>query len=505
MKKGFYSIGSIIILLLAAIIFVLVPAIAGVEGGAKFPDYGSYNGKPIRYEENSPFYNAAIRTIEEYESKGVNFNEPSFANYFYSQAFEQAFTNVIGGYALTYFSESTGYKVTEAAIDRKIRQQQQFMDVSGEFSPAIYESISLEDKKSLRKSFAEELIQLRSYEDIFGSLAEIGDKQLFGLKTSTAEVDFINKMSEKLYAFDAAAFDMSTYPDSEKVAFGNSHKDLFVKYNLKVISCDSEAKAKEVLKRINNSEITFEDAIPEYSTKHYGDPETGVLSANIRYQLDNAFSKTEDIEKVTALSTGSVSEVIETPSAFCIFKATDAPVQPDFSDDATVANVYNYLNTREKSVIENYFENQAKDFVAKANADGFEKACNSFPVKTNSYPAFALNYNNTSLIGHSPLADDELLSSTITTDNLYTTAFKLKKDEISSPVVLSGSNIVLVLRCSDIVTAEKTADDVKACANEVSMASKSSINSTILGSDKIKDNSQEFMQVFLKSIFGNKS
>lgn len=498
MKKGFYSIGSIIILLLAAIIFVLVPAAAGVSDSSPYPEYGSYNGKAIRYEENSPFFNAASQCRNEYEQRGYNFNDPTFASFLYSQVFEQAFTNVIGGYALTYFTESTGYKVPETAIDRRIKQQEQFLDISGEFSPALYESLSEADKKKLRKSIAEELTQIRSYEDIFGSLAEVGKRPLFGLKASTAEIDFVNKLSDKLYAFDAAAFDMSTYPDSEKVAFGNSHKDLFVKYNLKVISCDTEAKAKEVLKRINNSEITFEDAIPEYSTKHYGDPETGVLSANFKYQLDNAFTKAEDVSKVTSLATGDLSDILETASAWCIFKATEAPTEPNFNDEFTVSSVYDYLRTREKSVIENYFENQAKDFVAKANAEGFETACNTFPVKTNSYPAFALNYNNTSLIGHNPLSDDQLLSSAITTDELYKTAFKLKKDEISSPVVLSGSNIVVVFRCADIITAEKTADDRDACANTINMSSKNSINSTILSSDKIKDNSAEFMKAFLR-------
>lgn len=497
MKKGFYSIGSIIILLLAAVIFVLVPAFVGKEGASRFPDYGSYNGKPIRYEEKSPFYNAAVRAIQNYEQQGYDFTNPTFASFLYSQAFEQAFTNVIGMYALTYFTESTGYKVPETAVDRKIRQQEQFLDISGEFSPAIYESLSEADKRELRKSISEELTQMRSYEDIFGSLLEVGNRPLYGLKASTAEIDFVNKMSDKLYALDAAAFDMSAYPDSEKVAFGKANKDLFVKYNLKVISCDTESKAKEVLKRIKNSEITFEDAIPEYSTKHYGDPETGVLSANFKYQLDNAFTKAEDVSKVTSLAAGDLSDILETASAWCIFKATEAPTEPNFDDEFTVSNVYDYLRTREKSVIENYFENQAKDFVAKANADGFENACNTFPVKTNSYPAFALNYNNTSLIGHNPLSDDQLLSSSITTDDLYKTAFKLKKGEVSAPVVLGGSNIVVVFRCSDIVTAEKTTDDRDACANTINMSSKSSINSTILASDKIKDNSAEFLKVFL--------
>ena len=51
MKKGFYSIGSIIILLLAAVIFVLVPAMSERGSGKQLPDYGSFNGRHIRYEE----------------------------------------------------------------------------------------------------------------------------------------------------------------------------------------------------------------------------------------------------------------------------------------------------------------------------------------------------------------------------------------------------------------------------------------------------------------------
>ena len=63
MKKSFYSIGSIIILLFAALIFVLIPAVSGAGDAVRYPDYGSYNGRPVRFEENSDFYNAVSESV----------------------------------------------------------------------------------------------------------------------------------------------------------------------------------------------------------------------------------------------------------------------------------------------------------------------------------------------------------------------------------------------------------------------------------------------------------
>ena len=74
MKKSFYSIGSIIILLFAALIFVLIPAVSGAGDAVRYPDYGSYNGRPVRFEENSDFYNAVSELISYYEQQGVDFN-----------------------------------------------------------------------------------------------------------------------------------------------------------------------------------------------------------------------------------------------------------------------------------------------------------------------------------------------------------------------------------------------------------------------------------------------
>ena len=55
-SKILISIGSITILVFAAISFVFIPALAQV-GGATLPPFGKYNGRPIEYKQGSTFAN----------------------------------------------------------------------------------------------------------------------------------------------------------------------------------------------------------------------------------------------------------------------------------------------------------------------------------------------------------------------------------------------------------------------------------------------------------------
>lgn len=496
MKKGFYSIGSIIILLLAALIFVLVPAMSERGSGKQLPEYGRYNDKRISYEEGTEFFKAVNELKDYYEAQGVEF-ESEYGSIFYSQIFSQAFQNVVGSYALDYFTESTGYAVPTSAINRSIRKLDIYCDSEGKFSPAMYDNYTDTEKRKTQESIVKNLTQMRSYEDLFGTMAEVGYSPVYGLKCSSGEIEFIRKMGEKKYAFDAVTFDMKNYPESEKVAFGKAHPDLFVKYNLKVISCESESKAKEVVKRLNNSELTFEDAITEYSKAYYGDRETGVLSANRKFQLSTAVVKDEDLSSITSLTAGAISPVIETASGYCVFKATENPEQPDFEDPQTISLVYSYLLTREKSVIEDYYANIAKDFASKAQRTDFETAVAEYNVPVTEIAPMALNYNDSSLVGSSSVAPDSNLAGVMSNENFFKTAFKLKKDEISAPVVLSSSNMVVVLKCTDIGVGGTSIEDSKTViAPAIDQASKASINYSILESDRIVNNADKFMAAF---------
>ena len=52
MKKSFYTVGSLVILLIAAFVFVLVPVLAGRNPGANIPAFGKYEGTEIRYGDS---------------------------------------------------------------------------------------------------------------------------------------------------------------------------------------------------------------------------------------------------------------------------------------------------------------------------------------------------------------------------------------------------------------------------------------------------------------------
>lgn len=502
MKKTFYSIGSIIILLIAALIFVFVPALSesGVSTRSPYPEYGSYNNKPIYYEEGSDFANAVDELVRYYESMGIDLNS-EYAATIYDSIFAQAFQNVIGSYALEYYTKSSGYIIPNSAIRRNVRSLPQYQDSSGTFSPAIYQSYSETEKRDIQDRIEKHLTQMRSYEDLFGSFEEVGTSPLYGLKPSSAEIEFIRKMSEKQSSFDIAIFDTTKYPDDKKISFAKEHKDLFVKYNLKVITCDSKDKATKAHKRISKGEIKFEDAFTEYSNGIYGEQETGVISASYKFQLENIPTNPDDLDKILNLAPNEISTVIESPSAYCIFQSTAIPTEPDFDSEEVKDIVFTYLLTREKSIIEDYYCNIANDFATKAISTSFDNALESFDAQKTSIASFALNYNNAELIGQMPNDTNSLLRGISTNENFLRTAFKLRKDEISSPVVLSPANQVLVLKCANITTTEISSDDAKSIlAPAIDKASKTSINYSLLSSDKIKYNNANFMAAFNRTI-----
>lgn len=492
MKKGFYSIGTIIILLMAAFIFVLVPAFSGGSDNS-LPDYGKYDGKPIRYVEGTEFHTQAMQQVQQMEYNGYDLSGP-YANFYYQMAFSQAFRTVVGTQAFIDFTESTGWIPSQKATNRMLKNF--FTDEFGEYSQALYINTSDDQKNKVINSIKRELNATRCYEDLFGGDAIRGNK-LFGLKTSKNEIEFLRKMGTDLHSFDMVSFEMSQFPDSEIASFGEQNPSLFVKYNLSVITCADESRAKEAFKRISGNEITFTDAVTSYSDKTYGDKETGKISASYKFQLDNAFTNSEDLDTVISLAEGSTSNVIKTASGYSIFHIDAAPVQPDFANEDCLKNTYSYLTTRNKGYIEDYFTRIAKDFATSASKDGFTTACTAANVTSVAVPAMALNFNNTTMVGKVSTGADNKIQQALTNENFLKTAFSLKKDGISEPIVLSDSNVVIVLRCTDITQGGTSAEEApQLFATEINSADQGAVNTAVQTSPKIQDNSKAFMKAF---------
>lgn len=464
MKRSMYTVGSLIILLICAFVFVLVPAMAGSGKKQETISFGKYNGKEIRYEQDSDFANFVSQFGQYYQSMGMQIDS-STSYYIYNYAFN----STVAKMAAEDSVGKSGYKVPKSAVTRQLLPY--FTDENGNYNSKLYRSTPESTITSMRKEIEGNLISARYNDDLFGSDA----MGLFGLKNSDAELDFLAAMDSDKRGFDMAAFPMTNFPDEEKVAFGKANETKFIKYDMSVITVDDEATAKKVLKRLDASEITFADAIAEYSEKVYSDSE-GKLNSSFAYQLENIMDDAANAMVVGTLPAGAKSDIIKTKSGYSIFMADGDSVAPDFDTDDMKRTVLSYLNSFESSVIENYFLSEAKDFVAEAAIESFDAACAKHGIEKDIIAPFPLNYGNISAAG-TLNTNVPGLANAATNENFLNTCFGLKLNEVSEPIIVD--NNVLVLKYTgngDAETEEPSLPDFSGydqdCASSSIMSSK---------------------------------
>lgn len=440
MKKQFYTIGSVVILLLAAFIFVLLPAMVGNGRSYTKLSFGSYNGKDVSYAPDTDFTRAASQYEQlakwQAEYQGLEYQP----NYF--DIFESAFESTVTKMAYTDAVEKSGWKPSEQAVDRIVVTQRDFIDeATGAFSQRLYSQASDEKKRTIRKEIESSLIASRYYEDVFGGESTLKDTPLYGLKASADEISFLRSIGSKERTFDMVAFDMSQYPAEQAAAYGAEHKELFASYNLSVITTADKANAEKALERVTKESLAFGDAVAEYSSKNYSGDD-GKLRNKYFYQLKTIITDEADLKKVTDLTEGQTSGVIAVSAGYAVFHADGNAVQPDFADETIIKTVTDYIKSNEYGRIEDYYTKLAQDFSAEAALSGFDAACEVQSLQKIEVPAFPLNYSNVSIANAVPSIKE--LAGAGMNENFLTKAFSLTQDQLSEPIVLG--NYVLVLK-----------------------------------------------------------
>jgi hypothetical protein len=486
------TIGSIIILVISTITFVFVPAMTQSITDEKLPPFGSYNGKKIEYTQGSYFAQMVETYNEQLKNNGQAVNEQS---YFY--IFNSAFAATVVNYGITDEVKQSGYVVPSKLIDRTMIPY--FYDTNGNYSAKIYRDTPDSTKIEMRTSIEEQLFSSRYVEDIFGTNTGFSttETNMYGLKSSKNEIDFVADMSSNKRGFSMVSFNTSDYPKAEAATFGKANAELFTKYNLSVVTLSSEAEAKKILKQINNDEILFGDAVTEYSTKQYSD-ENGIIANSYNYQIKNIVKNDADFQKITSLSQDSLTDVIETASGYSIFKANGAPVAADFSDLSLIDVAYNYMITYEAGVIEDYYTNIAKDFTAVATTKGFNAAASAYDLETVTIEPFPVNYGNNTLLPYVP-TEVEALQGVQTNENFLQTAFTLQNGEISAPMVIGKKVVVLQL------TNETQSDDGYADSLAfmypyyTSQFDQTSVQSYFMENDKLEN---KFFDVYFNYFLG---
>ena len=101
-KKILLSIGSVAILILAAISFIFIPGMSA--GSTGVPVFGSWNGEQVKYEQDSYFVNR----LESYLEQAKQYNQ-EVTDYVYQYYLYQSFMDSINRLAFIDYAKSTGY------------------------------------------------------------------------------------------------------------------------------------------------------------------------------------------------------------------------------------------------------------------------------------------------------------------------------------------------------------------------------------------------------------
>lgn len=489
MKKGIlYTVGSVIILILCFVAFIL-PSSLGKGNQSNMPVFGKFDKKQIRYD-NKVLQNAVQYYGQMYQYYGMEITSEIHYN-IYKEAFNQA------ALATAYedYAQKAGIQVPESAVNRQLRTY--YQDENGKYSEKLYRQADPSTVKTQRQDIEDSLLRSAFYNDNFGAKDEVFGKEAFyGTKVSDSELAFLQNYGKNLRSFSLASFDKSNYPDEEKAKYAAANKAKFVKHNLSVITVEDEATANKVLARLNNNEITFLDAVTEYSEKNYSNTE-GKVNSNYQYQIENSLENKDDIAKLAALSKDEISTVIKTRYGYSIFQKNDEPEQPDLESDTIKRAVSSYITAYETTMIEDYFTSKAKEFIDLAKKGDFEAACTSTGAAFVEVPAFPLNYGNVSV---TQSVDTSLagLSGADKNENFLKTAFSLKENEFSEPLVLN--NTIAVIKLTAVESHEASEDDISSITSNIEDYNTTSAENVITASPKFEDN---FTSVYFNQIAAN--
>ena len=492
MKKQFIYIGSVIILIISIFTFVVfgfgTEVFTAIFGNSnKMPAFGKYDGQKIEYASGTKFAQVTQNLANNYKNQGYEINS-QVEFYIFSEAFDETIMNL----AFTKAVDKSGYKVPEAAVNREMLPY--FYDANGKYSEKLYNQTDDSTINNMHDEFTESLKYSRYASDLLGGDSKVGKDTLYGIKSSSKETAFITDMGRNKRSFNLVSFSTADFPKTEAANFAKAKSELFIKYDISAITLDQEKDAKSLLNDLKKNKISFADALSSKSQKYYTNAD-GKLASPYHYQIANMLSSEDDVPTVTGLAKDALSDVIKTKRGYTIFRGDGASVASDFNDDATLDIVLSYMKSNESGYIETYYSNIAKEFISEATMSDFDEACKKFEKTKVAVPAFALNYGNSSFIG-SISSDVKELSGASTNENLLKTAFSLKANEISAPVVL-GSN-VLVLQLTGSQEDEPASSD--SLTSSIASTDSSSLRSTLLASDKVENNfSEVFFNYFMKN------
>jgi len=477
----FLFTGTVIVLIITIIAFVLVPALVTDEGGAVSQlNFGSYDRVPINYVPGSYFAQVQSQLARNYQSQLDDSNYQTILYQIWRQSFEETVVHL----GVLDEMRLAGYTPPKKEVDREVALLPEFQ-VDGRFSPIRYQQLDAATRMNLWLEVQESMAIRQYYGDIDS------------LQVSSGESSFLSSLSSPKRSFEMASFPFSSYPDSELILYGEAHPDLFQTVHLSVITLSSsEREAAQVLSSIQNGTIDFEEAARSNSKDSYADKggDMGIKMAN---ELSTEIPDAAQREAVLALSKGTLSPVVKVPSGWAFFRAEEDPRPADLQDSAGLDKIRAYLLSFERGRIEDWLIAQADAFITQARDEGFDAACTAAGISKRTFGPLPLNYGDIPLFPTVSSFGISELASASTSENFWRAAFHTPLASPSSPLVL-GDQVVVLLPTEELPSDDTAAGMEAYYSYWLNSMADQNVRNYFLTNPKLQD---KFLEGFFKYIF----
>jgi hypothetical protein len=477
-------LGTIIILIIVIIAFVLVPAIVPEAGRMTELNFGSYNKIPINYVPGNYFAQVQESLAQYRQSTTDENNYIQVAWDIWRTAFEEAVIRT----AILDEAKLAGYVPSQEQVDRDVAQQFQ---VNGVFDAARYRQLDRTRRMAIWREIRDARIEMRYREDVTN------------LRIPSKETDFIASMASPQRNFALASFPLSSYPDTEIGAYVTANPDLFRYTHLSRITVTaSENEARTVLEAIQNGTTTFEEAAGTHSQDSYADL-GGDMGLKMVYELMTEIPDAQAREAVIALQSGQLSSVVGVPAGWAFFRAEVTPYPMDIADSANIAKVRAYLLDFERGRIEDWVIAQAEAFAAHVKEEGFDAASEAAAsvegFTTRTFGPVPLNYGGIDLFVALRSYGLQELDYADSNENFWRTAFFTPLETVSSPLVLGG-NVLLLYPTEEVSAEEASVEDIKSIYSGywVSYNAEMNLRYFFLQSGKLED---RFFDSFYRFVY----
>ncbi len=432
-------IGSVIILVIIVVTFVGGPIAGGGTQQGKIV-FGEYDGEEIAYVPGNYFARQYEAIANQVRSSGDNTNLELQLRMIWREAFNRTVFHT----AVTQRAERAGMKISESRVDREIAQMPQFRE-NGRFSAERYQNTPSQERFALRRFVQESLM----YEQVIRDVVQ-------QTKVADPEIDFFRSMAGPERRFSFVSIPFSEFPEEELISYAEENPELFRSAELSVITTrGTREEAEEIRRQAVERQSTFEDLAREHSAGGLAE-QGGDMGRVFAYELERDLTEPEDVEAVLSTTEGEISPVVETPAGWAFYRANASVRDFDSSDEQALEAVRSYMDTFQRGYVEDFVRERAASLAEAARQSSFEQAASQEGLEIAETPFFPINYGDSPYFSQLNQEEGEQIAEASRTERFYVEGFSLREGEVSEPIVLRQSVVVMRMDEQRDVPEEET-------------------------------------------------